>query len=80
MHGLDREEVLMLVDHLRLRRLKRKRRQRLKKQRMRLFRRQKRQLMMQLIKQRRPCIEEELTPVKLNETVRRLLQIWSSFL
>jgi hypothetical protein len=65
-----------------LRRLKRKRRQKLKKRMIRLFERQKRQSMMQLIRQRKPFIEEELMLVKQNETVRRRLQslIRSSFL
>jgi hypothetical protein len=64
-----------------LRRLKRKRRQKLKKRMIRLFERQKRQSMMQSIKQRKPFIEEELMLVKQNETVRRRLQslIRSSF-
>jgi hypothetical protein len=70
------------VDHLRLRRLERKRRQKLKKRIIRLFEKQKRQSMMQLIRQRKPSIEEELMLVKQNETVRRRLQslIRSSFL
>jgi hypothetical protein len=62
------------VDHLRLSRLRRKRRQKLKKRKMKLFERQKRQLTMQLIRQRRPFIEEELTPTKPKETVRKQLQ------
>jgi hypothetical protein len=63
----------MLIDHLRLSKLKRKRRQKLKKRKMRLFKRQKRQLTIQLIKQRRPFIKKELTLIKLKETVRKQL-------
>ena len=73
-HKLDLKEVSTLMDYLRLSRLGRKRRQKREKRKMRLFERQKRQLTMQLIRQRRPFIEEELTPAKPNETVRRQLQ------
>ena len=57
-----------------LRKLRRKRKQKLKKRRTKLFRRQKTLLIMQLIRQRKPSIEEELTPTKQNKTVRRRLQ------